>query len=63
MEKSVKLMIAGFVLLLIGVILPFVMVIRLVTPTLFLSFISYASSTAGLVIGFIGIGQHVRVRR
>ncbi len=63
MEKSVKLIIAGVVLLLVGAILPFVMVIRLVTPTLLLSFISYACSTAGLITGFIGIAQHVRVRR
>ena len=63
METPLKLIIAGLVLLLIGAILPFVMVIRLVTPTLVLSFISYACSTAGLVLGFIGIAQHVRARR
>lgn len=63
METPLKLIIAGFVLLLIGAILPFVMVIGLVTPTLLLSFISHGCSTAGLITGFIGIAQHVRVRR
>ncbi len=63
METPLKLIIAGFALLLIGAILPFVMVIRLVTPALHLSFISYASTTIGLVLGFIGIAQHVRARR
>ena len=63
MEKSVKLIIAGVALLLVGAILPFVMVIRLVTPTLLLSFISHGCSTAGLITGFIGIAQHVRVRK
>ena len=63
MEKPLKLIIAGFVLLLAGAILPFVMVIRLVEPTLFLSFTSYASSTTGLVLGFIGIAQYTGTRK
>ena len=63
MEKSVKLMLAGFVLLVTGVALPFLMVLELIRSTFLLNFIAYACSTTGLVLGFIGIAQHVRTRR
>ena len=63
MEKPLKLILAGVALLIIGVVLPFVMIIRLVTPTLLLSFVSYASSTAGLITGFIGLAQYVGARK
>jgi hypothetical protein len=50
-----QLMFFGFVLLLIGVILPFVMVLRLIEPTLLLNFIAYFSSLFGLLIGLSGV--------
>ncbi len=50
-----QLMCFGFVLLLIGVILPFVMVLRLIEPTLLLNFIAYFSSLFGLLIGLYGV--------
>ena len=48
-------MIIGSVLLVIGFILPFLMVLRIVEPTLLLGFISYLSSFLGMVFGIIGI--------
>jgi len=63
MEKPLKLMLTGLALLIIGVVLPFVMVVRLVTPTLLLSFVSYASSTAGFIMGFIGLAQYGGTRK
>ena len=63
MESSVRWIIVGFLLLLAGVVLPFVMVLRLVQPTLLLNFISYACSTAGLIVGFVGIARYRADRR
>ena len=55
MSQDPKLLIGiGFVLLLIGVGLPFLMVIRPDTSTLFLNFLSYGCQIVGLVVGFMG---------
>ena len=53
----------GFVLVLTGFVLPFLMVIRVVPSNLFLSFISYAASVAGLFLGLIGAALYVRTYR
>ena len=58
-----KLIIVGFVLLLVGVVLPFLMVLGLVESTLLLNFLAYGSSTTGLILGFIGVAQYTRGRR
>ena len=58
-----KLIIVGFVLLLVGVVLPFLMVLGLVESTLLLNFLSYGCSTAGLITGFIGMAQYMRGRK
>ncbi|MBE0430356.1 MAG: hypothetical protein IBX67_00855 [Dehalococcoidia bacterium] len=63
METPVKLIIAAAILLLIGAVLPFLMVLELLEPTFFLSFLSMACSTVGLITGFIGIAQYVAARR
>lgn len=62
MENSLRLIGIGFGLLIIGVVLPFLMVIKLVESTLFLNFLAVASSIAGLTVGFLGITQ-LRSRR
>ncbi|MBI5653363.1 MAG: hypothetical protein HZC40_23395 [Chloroflexi bacterium] len=58
-----NLMILGFILLVIGFILPFVMVLRIVEPTIALNFIAYISSVMGLAIGLLGIASHVQSRK
>lgn len=55
-------MIAGFVLLVIGVLLPFCMVVGLLEPTLPLGFLAYGASFLGLVIGVIGVVYYARTR-
>jgi uncharacterized membrane protein YiaA len=60
MENPVRLIIIGFVLLLCGAVLPFLMVIGLLINTLPLNFLAYFCSVAGLVTGFIGIAQYNR---
>jgi hypothetical protein len=62
MENPSRLVAIGFGLLLIGVILPFLMVVKVVESSLFLNFVAVASSIAGLTTGFLGITQ-LRSRR
>ena len=63
MENPLRLIIIAVALLLIGVILPFLMVLGLLESTLPLNFIAYACSTAGFITGFIGIAQYTRGRK
>jgi hypothetical protein len=60
MKKPTNLLIIGGCLLIIGVALPFLMITRLLEPNLFLSFLSHGCSTAGFIIGFIGIAVYFR---
>jgi hypothetical protein len=53
----------GFVLVLAGFVLPFLMVLRVIPPSFALSFFSYAASTAGLFLGLIGVAMQMPRRR
>jgi hypothetical protein len=53
----------GFVLLVAGVALPFLMMIQIITPTFLLGFISYFCSMVGLIVGTIGTVLYVREGR
>ncbi len=59
----VRMMVLAFFLMLVGVVLPLLMVIRVIEPTFFLSFISYASSLAGMVLGVVGAAYYVSFHR
>ncbi|GJQ34352.1 MAG: hypothetical protein L6Q49_03230 [Anaerolineales bacterium] len=52
----------GVILLFSGVILPFMMVIKMLEPTFPLIFISSASSTLGLALGTVGLAQWTKKR-
>lgn len=58
-----KIIAIGFVLVLLGFVLPFLMVVRVIPSTLFLSFLSYGTSIAGLFLGLIGAAMYVRIHR
>ncbi len=47
------LVIAGLVLVLAGAVLPFLMVIRVLPSSLWLSVVAYASSVSGIFLGII----------
>lgn len=53
----------GGVLLLIGFAGPFLMVIRVIEPTFLLAFASFAASTAGFLVGMIGLISYTITRR
>lgn len=58
-----KLFIIGFVLVLIGAVLPFVMVIQIVESTLLLNFVAAISSIFGLLFGVIGAATYIAWKR
>jgi hypothetical protein len=49
--------------LLIGVFLPFVMVLRLIEPTLLLNFLAYFASLFGMILGLYGVVLFGAARR
>jgi hypothetical protein len=58
--NPLRLMVIGSALLLIGALLPFLMIIRLLEPSFPLSFLAYGSSLVGLVLGLSGIVRYTR---
>lgn len=63
MDNPVRLMVIGFVGLVVGVVLPFLMVLRLIEPTFLLSFISYAASVGGMFLGLFGAFTYAHISR
>jgi len=57
------LILIGFVLVLLGAILPFLMVMKILPSTIFLNFFSYTVSVVGLFLGITGSAYIVRYRR
>jgi hypothetical protein len=53
----------GIILMLLGIVLPFLMVIKVLESTFFLNFFSYGASVAGLAFGTIGFALWSRNRR
>lgn len=53
----------GLILMLLGVILPFLMVIHVLVSTFFLNFFSWGASVAGLSFGTIGFAMYSRGRK
>lgn len=46
---------AGFFLVLLGAVLPFLMVIKILESTFFLNFFAYGAQVTGIALGLIGI--------
>jgi hypothetical protein len=64
MMNSPRLLLAlGVILMLLGIALPFLMVIKVLESTFFLNFFSYGVSIAGLALGTIGFALWSRNRR
>jgi hypothetical protein len=58
-----NLIILGILMMLAGVILPFLMVTKVLESTFFLNFFSYISSVIGMLIGIIGVATYSRTSR
>ncbi|MBN2148801.1 MAG: hypothetical protein JW726_15545 [Anaerolineales bacterium] len=58
----VRIIIIGFILVLLGFVLPLLMVLRWVESSFLLSFISYTASVLGLFLGLVGAAWYVKMR-
>lgn len=58
-----NMMIIGTLLMLAGVIFPFLMVTKVLESTFFLNFFSYIASVLGMLIGIIGFALYGRSQR
>jgi hypothetical protein len=61
--SPLKIILIGLALAVLGVVLPFLMVIHVLESTFLLNFFSHASSTAGLILGIVGAAMHVRLKK
>ena len=62
--KSPRFLIGlGLFLMLLGIILPFLMVIHMLESTFFLNFFSWGASVAGLLLGTMGFAMSTRMRK
>jgi hypothetical protein len=53
----------GLFLMLLGIVLPFLMVIKVLESTFFLNFFSWGASVTGLAFGTIGFATYARTKR
>jgi len=61
--RPVYLILIGFVCVLLGAFLPYLMVMHFVKSTFFLNFFAYTISIVGLFLGLIGSAMHVSYTR
>jgi hypothetical protein len=57
------LLILGVLMMLMGIILPFLMVIQVLESTFLLNFFSWGLSVVGLALGTIGFAMYSRGRK
>jgi hypothetical protein len=53
----------GFILVLLGFLVPFLMVLHVIQTSFFLGFISYGASVTGLFLGLLGSVLYARMKR
>ena len=53
----------GILLMLLGIVLPFLMVIKVLESTFFLNFFAWGASVAGLALGTIGFAMYSKGRK
>ncbi len=58
-----RLILIGLLLSLMGVALPFLMLIHMIASTFFLNFFSFTASISGLILGIIGAAYYVQENR
>ena len=52
----------GFLLVLLGAVIPWLIILRVIPSTFFLNFFAYAVSISGLFLGIIGVAFYTRDR-
>ena len=57
------IIVLGFVLVLLGAVIPWLMVLQVIKSTFFLNFLAAGASVVGLILGVIGAAYYVRLRK
>ncbi|MDQ3006288.1 MAG: hypothetical protein M3R47_13020 [Chloroflexota bacterium] len=64
MMNSPRLLLSlGLILMILGIVIPFLILIRVLESTFFLNFFSWGASVGGLFLGIIGVATWVRKRK
>jgi hypothetical protein len=58
-----RLIAIGFVLVMLGFVVPFLMVLDIIVSTFVLNFLSYGASISGLLLGILGTAGYARLRK
>lgn len=58
-----RLIVIGFILVLTGAVLPFLIVLGYLPSTLLLNIMAYIASTVGIFLGVIGVAMYVGNKR
>ncbi|MHB0987885.1 MAG: hypothetical protein ACYC3P_04365 [Bellilinea sp.] len=59
----IRIMLLGFIFVLAGVVLPFLMVMQVLDSTMFLNFFSYVLGLVGMFLGVAGASMYVKYNR
>lgn len=62
-SRPVRLILIGFVLVVLGAVLPLLMVLQVIRSTFVLNFLAYGASISGLFLGLIGSAMYVRLNK
>jgi len=57
------LILIGFIMVVLGFLFPFLMVLKVIQATYWLSFLSFAISFGGLLLGMVGSAYYVKEQR
>lgn len=58
-----RLIVVGFILVLAGAVIPFLIVLGFVESTFLLNFLAYGASVLGIFLGVIGVATYVGEKR
>jgi hypothetical protein len=56
-----RIILSGFVLVLFGLAVPFLMCIKLMVPSFALCFLSFGASVAGVLLGIVGASEQSEI--
>jgi hypothetical protein len=61
--QPIQLILIGFMLMVVGWALPFLMVLQVLESSFALNFLSYIAQVSGLFLGIIGVAMYVRLKK
>jgi uncharacterized membrane protein len=63
LSSGARYLFIGLALMILSVILAFLMTIRVITPSFALSFVVFAASFGGVLLGVIGVAYYAQLPR